>query len=778
MSEYVNAVELLKWERKVANLTRSALRTYLERAQAAVLPSLTADGLGPIPPDPGALTATYGDWEAILRESVLPGVEDLMAQRIIGLATERGITIPAAAEALGLYGAVVTGAVAQAYAIPSVREWMETYMVSVENRMVNTPDEVFRKVSSVIDEGSAAGEGIKDLRERVQEVLTFTGNSDWAGRAELVARTEVTGAYNASALEAARVEQQVLGTVLEKVWVSSIDGRTRKTHFKADGQRRAMDEPFEIGRADLRFPGDPRGRIEETANCRCTMVTLEPEEALPSEADRQTERSETDSTVKSRDGRTRQEEIDKRAADGTVRARDEDEPRTLRAAATGETMKRTWTGRLAPIGEVSGDRRMFKAGGTFAFRTFPLPLMHQRQTSMGHDESVTIGSIRSAEIREDGIYAEGVLFDNEDSEVAAEMLTEGVTRPSIDWCDEQWELVNADGEPIDPETITEETIGDVVYQISGMTLMAATLVAKPAFDGTYVTIDGEAADTEDTEDDDAEGEPDTEEEETELAASLVAAGHPAAPVFDAAAFANPNLSEITGIRATPDGRVVGHVATWNECHVGIRDRCVLAPRSKTNYAMFHVSEVETDQGPVAVGRLTVGAGHADPKLGVIPAREHYDNAASCWALGRLYEDDHGIAFAGIVHPNATPRQIMDGTSAPLSGDWRRHGGNLELVAALTVNTPGYPVVRGASDKQGRQLSLVAAGVVHVDEEERERPLTEIVAEAARAAVASYVEHVQQVEKVTAVTGRIRDRLDTENMERAAAIAARREEILA
>ena len=761
MSEYVDTIELLRWERRMADLTTAALRKYLQRAQEAVLPSLTAAGLGPIPPDPGALTATFSDWERLLVEEVMPGVEALMAERVLSLAREAGISIPEAAGALGVYGAA-TGAARQAYAIPTVREWMETYLAAVENRMVRTPDSVFRLVASALDEGIDNGDAIEVLRDRVQEVLDFTGNSDWPRRAELVARTEATGAYNAAGFEAARLEEQTLGVTLEKAWVCTIDGVTRDTHFAADGQRVPLDGTFQVGRAELRFPGDPDGLIEETANCRCTMIRLEPEDPLPSEGDRQTERGPTDSVVKNRDGRSRQDEINRRAADGVTRARDEN---ALQASAIGDDMKRKWTGRLVPIGEASGDRRIFKAGGDYAFRTFPLPLMHQQRTSAGHDESVTVGSIRTAEVREDGIYAEGVLFDTPEAREAAAMLEEGVTRPSIDWADEQWELVDSSGNPVDPEALTAETIDDVLYQITGMTLMAATLVSKPAFDGTHVTL------TEDTEG------VDTEEDETALAASLVASGHPGAPVFDAAAFANPNLDKVTGIHATPDGRVVGHVATWNECHVGVRDRCVMAPRSKTGYALFHVSEVETTEGPVAVGRLTVGAGHADPKLGVIPAQEHYDNAASCWALGRVYEDEFGIAFAGVVHPEATPRQIMDGTSAPLSGDWRRHAGNLELVAALTVNTPGYPVVRGAADKHGRDFSLVAAGVVPLDTHEKEQPLSEIVASAAKAAVAEYAEHLRRAEKVAAVDARVRERLNAEAADRVAALAARREEVL-
>ena len=784
MSRYGYAIELLRWERRIADAVAAAFREYLPIARDAVLPSLTADGLGPISPDAGALATTYEQWQQILGETVMPEVELLMAERILKLARDAGISVEAAAQTLGLYVRNLPPSqeaiVEAAYAIPTVRDWMETYLQDVENKMVQTPDSVFRQIASALEKGMSKGEGTEPLSDRVQDVLDFYGTLDWPRRSELVARTETTGAFNAATLEAARVQEKVLGVTLEKVWVCTIDGRTRDDHFAADGQRVPLDGTFLVGGHEMRYPGDKNAPVEQVANCRCAIYELEPDDPLPDESDRQTERGPTDSVVKHRDG-SRQDEIDRRARDGVVRARDEDDG-SLRASAIGANMKRNWTGRLVPIGEASGDRRIFKAGGEFSFRTFPLPLMHQRQTSDGHDESVTVGAIRSAEVREDGIYAEGVLFDTPEAHEAATMLEEGVTRPSIDWCDELWELVNADGQPVDPETLTPENIDDVLYQVTSMTMMAATLVSKPAFDGTYVQLDGAAAADSDDDETDSETDSDTDDETDDedavaLAASLLAAGGPGVPVFDADAFADPQLTEVTGIHATSDGRVVGHIATWNQCHVGVGNACVVAPRSKTGYALFHVSEVDTTDGPLAVGRLTVGAGHADPKAGVVPAREHYDNAASCWALGRVYEDDHGIAFAGVVHPDATTRQIMDGTSAPLSGDWRRHGGNLELVAALTVNTPGFPVVRGAADERGRDLSLVAAGVVPVGNDEGDAPLAHIVAAAAKAAVAEYADQLRRDAKAAAVAGRVRERIDADARGRVAAIAARREEVL-
>src|SRR5205085_943051 len=52
-------------------------------------------------------------------------------------------------------------------------------------------------------------------------------------------------------------------------------------------------------------------------------------------------------------------------------------------------------------------------------------------------------------------------------------------------------------------------------------------------------------------------------------------------------------------------------------------------------------------------------------------------------------------------------------SAP-SGDWRRIGGNLELVGLLAVNVPGFPVPRPQvlTAAGGQQLALVAAPAPH------------------------------------------------------------------
>lgn len=101
-----------------------------------------------------------------------------------------------------------------------------------------------------------------DARTRIDRV-----ESEWQTRAERIARTETTGAYNAGGRDAAATEG-----AKAKRWVATSDDRTRDTHLFASGQCVALNEPFEVGIAELEMPADPSGAPEETINCRCTVV--------------------------------------------------------------------------------------------------------------------------------------------------------------------------------------------------------------------------------------------------------------------------------------------------------------------------------------------------------------------------------------------------------------------------------------------------------------------------------------------------------------------------
>lgn len=162
-----------------------------------------------------------------------------------------------------------------------------------------------------------------------------------------------------------------------------------------------------------------------------------------------------------------------------------------------------------------------------------------------------------------------------------------------------------------------------------------------------------------------------------------------------------------------DGTVFGYVATWGTCHIGFDGACVTPPHSAADYAYFLTGEYVTDDGStIPVGTITLGTGHAAAQLGARPAVDHYDNTGLAAAYVTCGESEHGIWVAGVLASGMTPDRIEKLRGAVLSGDWRRIAGNLELVAALSVNVPGFPIPRLTAATTGRKPSaLVASGVV-------------------------------------------------------------------
>lgn len=189
--------------------------------------------------------------------------------------------------------------------------------------------------------------------------------------------------------------------------------------------------------------------------------------------------------------------------------------------------------------------------------------------------------------------------------------------------------------------------------------------------------------------------------------TLLAGGGPLVP--PAAWFERQDIAKDPGITVTPEGQVFGYLAPWKQCHMSVgRGSCVRAPKSRTSYKYFHLGSTRVDSGDVIkVGRLTVGAGHANESMGVLPAMEHYDNSATTVAVVRAHEDAFGIQVAGAIVPGATPDQVATLRRSPLSGDWRRAEGGLELVAALAVNVPGFPVF--TADTEGHELAMISVG---------------------------------------------------------------------
>lgn len=157
------------------------------------------------------------------------------------------------------------------------------------------------------------------------------------------------------------------------------------------------------------------------------------------------------------------------------------------------------------------------------------------------------------------------------------------------------------------------------------------------------------------------------------------------------------------------GEAFGHLALWETCHSGFQNggfgECVKAPHSRTGYQMFHLGQIETAEGDmIAVGKLTYGTGHAPMSAGLQAASEHYDNTGQVGAFVRMRDGRYGPWFSGVIKSDLSPEGLRDLRANPLSGDWRALNHSLELVAALAVVVPGFPIPRA-------QLALSASAEV-------------------------------------------------------------------
>lgn len=180
-------------------------------------------------------------------------------------------------------------------------------------------------------------------------------------------------------------------------------------------------------------------------------------------------------------------------------------------------------------------------------------------------------------------------------------------------------------------------------------------------------------------------------------------------------FRDPGLDGPTPVTVTPEGRVYGHIATWDTSHVGMPGKNIRPPRSRHDYGYFNTGVVEADDNgtpvDVSAGRLTLDTGHAPLTSDATDAAAHYDNTGSVVANVCAGEDAHGIWFSGAVAPGIDDLKRHKLKSSSVSGDWRPIDGSLELVAALMVNSGGFPIPRARVASATELVPLVAAGIV-------------------------------------------------------------------
>ena len=358
--------------------------------------------------------------------------------------------------------------------------------------------------------------------------------------------------------------------------------------------------------------------------------------------------------------------------------------------AAGEELTPWVSDGIAFVGTPTSDRRQLEAGGG-SFRSFPQPYMLQDTTSWGHDGAVIAGRIDWAEVKGSAVVAGGVF----DSGITGTNAARYVEHAMLDGVS-----IDLGAYQVETEIIAEDEDGWITDWLDHFTeweIMGATQTPWPAFSEAKIKLAAASADAEETDD-----------SETTVAVVASSGVGPVAPPVDW--FEQPVWDPELGgaLRVDDEGRVWGWIALWDVCHIGRTGTCVTPSPTETGYSLFTTGYVRCDDGcEIPTGVLSVGGGHADIELGIRDAIAHYDNTATGVADVAIGEDNHGIWVAGGVRPDATPEQVRVLRATSPSGDWRRLNTNLELVAVLNVNVPGFPVPRSRV-ASGELQALVAA----------------------------------------------------------------------
>lgn len=423
-----------------------------------------------------------------------------------------------------------------------------------------------------------------------------------------------------------------------------------------------------------------------------------------------------------------------------------------------------WSGPIVFENVPTGDNRIFKSNSiNWEPETLPWAFRWQKSSGQGHAGSVPVGRVDSLKRMEDGsIHGYGVVIPALSTEAAEylKLLETGVGGGvSVDGDSAQFDVLETDE-------------GQPKVEFSSMRLRALSAVDIPAFNGARIhlikpnkypviakspgmapaPVMGLETPTSSTNGTVKISYETTEPVEEELVAaatetlddrvvevpaedgnyfrkkdhegwkvsnSLVASAIPVLPTIES--FVEPEFAGPTALTVTKDGRVFGHLALFNTCHIGFPGTCVKPPKG-SKYQYFHTGQIETAEGDlVDVGHLTFNMGHADMNANARQAADHYkaahyDNVQTVAADVRAGEDQFGIWVVGALRSTLSDEDIRAFRSAPLSGDWRRIAGKLELVGALAVNVPGFPVPRAKALVAGGETETLFTFLEDNDEE--------------------------------------------------------------
>lgn len=123
-----------------------------------------------------------------------------------------------------------------------------------------------KSIRSEITRGISAGMSYNEIARNISKATKAP-----LSRAKTIVYTEGHRVQQASNYDGQR-KAKSKGADVVKQWNSILDGNTRQTHRKLDGQIKEVEEPFEMDGKKAMYPGE-FGDPAEDCNCRCVSMT-------------------------------------------------------------------------------------------------------------------------------------------------------------------------------------------------------------------------------------------------------------------------------------------------------------------------------------------------------------------------------------------------------------------------------------------------------------------------------------------------------------------------
>jgi HK97 family phage portal protein len=205
------------------------------------------------------LDINYQEWSADFVDAMNPGLTRQILAGAEGLSLELG------------GGAFLTAT------DPAVLQYLASKELVLANVAPNLRDEIQRAMVGILSDAQSPYGSLREAlwyTMKEQEAMFTTKLMNIGTRAELIARTETTGAANYG-----RQQQMAREGVATNIWLAQPSARPE--HLELDGKEVPIGEEFGY---NLRWPGDQQAGPGMVCNCRCVL--------LPGQRARQTEESD------------------------------------------------------------------------------------------------------------------------------------------------------------------------------------------------------------------------------------------------------------------------------------------------------------------------------------------------------------------------------------------------------------------------------------------------------------------------------------------------------